>query len=861
MNNKKLTAAVASVCLVVVAVVAAVVGVLSASQQNVAGTFSVQYQANDVSAIVTLSKKAEVDANWTTPVNGTTSKTFLKTDASTTATLTIAEETLGVSNRYVVYAFAFQNTNTAYAMTVTPTYTVTVTSGKTDVNVDVQYAWGTPPTANYTNEVATVNGGSAMNTLAAHDVAKSATETLYIMVAIHDLNGDAQYLLGGENENELSFLLTRQGNNSPVAPESGVTPLSKFTINDAGQITGVAGGETLPAEVVLPSTVKGIMNDAFKNNTTMTSIVIPSSVEGIGWNAFSGSSVESVTFADTTSNWWVTEEGASSSNVSSTLASNTPAQNATLLKTTHAAAYWTKHDTAPNTLAEIGVTVTSGQANHTTSAPAEAFVEDIDPDTGEDWSYYEYGHYDLESVVIPYGVTTIGTGSFCAFWDDELNDGDGGYTSDIESIYLPSSVRIVEEGAFYECSSLTGLLVIPDSVIEVGTDAFVGVGMSSLVIGSGVADISMMFQGCRALTSVTFRGSITSIGNAAFCGCTSLTSITIPGTVVSIEESAFENCSSLASVTIPESVISIGYVAFKDCSSLTSITIPSSVGSIEGRAFEECRSLATVTINATTPPTLGDMAFHMDRAIILVGNGLGSTYRGSTGWGSYSGLIYGLDEIYNENGFLYTGSSSDRRLVRYAGSDTSVTISSDYTSIGDYAFYYNSTITSVSIGNNVTSMGNDVFLYCTSLASVNILGSVDRIGEQAFAFCSSLTSITIPSSVTIIDKWAFQNCTSLALITIEGDGSSPELSINQGVFQNCTSLTKIYLPSRVTAIIKNFYSDASYSPFYGCSSSLHIYCAASSKPTNWKTYWNYYASGKEATVTWNCTREVFNALP
>jgi len=216
MKNKKLIATIASLCLVVVAVVAAVIGVLAAQQQNVRGDFRVSYVANDVSAIVTLAKKAERDGDtWSSTEGSSVSHEFFKREATSTQTLTIANETLTVltsdMNRYVVYKFTFTNTNTANSMTITPKYTSVASGDKADLNVSVQFAWNTAPTVAYATERAAISGGSAMSSLAAHDVAKTATETLYIIVAITDINADAHYYLGGTGENSLAFALTRTG--------------------------------------------------------------------------------------------------------------------------------------------------------------------------------------------------------------------------------------------------------------------------------------------------------------------------------------------------------------------------------------------------------------------------------------------------------------------------------------------------------------------------------------------------------------------------------------------------------------------------------------------------------------------------
>ena len=153
-------------------------------------------------------------------------------------------------------------------------------------------------------------------------------------------------------------------------------------------------------------------------------------------------------------------------------------------------------------------------------------------------------------------------------------------------------------------------------------------------------------------------------------------------------------------------------------------------------------------------------------------------------------------------------------ITDYSGSAEKVDIpekidGKSVTSIGDYAFYYCSSLTSVTIPNSVTSIGEYAFGDCANLTNITIPNSVTSICKGAFIDCTSLTSIKIPNSVTRILRDAFRDCTNLTSVTL------PEsLTYIGSAFEGCTSLTSITIPNSVT------YVDA-YA-FAGCTSLTEI---------------------------------------
>ena len=270
------------------------------------------------------------------------------------------------------------------------------------------------------------------------------------------------------------------------------------------------------------------------------------------------------------------------------------------------------------------------------------------------------------------------------------------------------------------------------------------------------------FQDYTSLASVTIPYSVISIGEKAFSHCTSLASVTIPNGVQTIRNSTFVGCTSLASVTIPNSVTSIEKWAFNGCTSLTSVTIPSGVQTIGNDAFVNCTSLKRIEVNESN-----------------------NFYSSS------------------DDGVLFNKEKTALITYPCGKTDTSYTIPSGVTSIGENAFNHCTSLESVTIPSGVQTIGNSAFFNCTSLANVTMPSGVQTIGNDAFFNCIRLASIAIPSSVTSIGDEAFVDCTSLASVTIE----SGLQTIGNSAFKGCTRLASVEIPDSVTAIGNQAFRD------------------------------------------------------
>lgn len=136
------------------------------------------------------------------------------------------------------------------------------------------------------------------------------------------------------------------------------------------------------------------------------------------------------------------------------------------------------------------------------------------------------------------------------------------YASTIESVVIEYGVTTIGGCAFRKCNTLKNI-AIPYSISSIGASAF---------------------RDCKGLLSIEIPNSVTNIGTWSFAGA-GLQSIDIPDSVTTIETYAFSYCTDLVSVLLPDKLATITTYMFRESTKLTSIIIPASVTSIGQWAF------------------------------------------------------------------------------------------------------------------------------------------------------------------------------------------------------------------------------------------------------------------------------------
>lgn len=209
---------------------------------------------------------------------------------------------------------------------------------------------------------------------------------------------------------------------------------------------------------------------------------------------------------------------------------------------------------------------------------------------------------NLKDIVLPDGLTYIGKRCF--------------YGSGLKSITFPPSVRIVGPFAFCECRQLRSALLneglqtlgAKEQVKEkeVTGSCFASSALESVKLPSTLKVLEdTTFAECKNLRAVEFSEGLETIGVQAFRGC-GVASITTPNSLKTICSGAFTECQSLRQVVLNDSMETLGvnenfeeqykYSGVFQESAVENVKLPAKLKRIALRVFQECKNLRKIEL-------------------------------------------------------------------------------------------------------------------------------------------------------------------------------------------------------------------------------------------------------------------------
>jgi hypothetical protein len=442
----------------------------------------------------------------------------------------------------------------------------------------------------------------------------------------------------------------------------------------------------------------------------------------------------------------------------------------------------------------------------------------------------------ITDLKVPDGVETIKSFAFYG-------------CSELESIYIPRSVKQIGNNVFTNCTNVKSLIIEDglDDIIcgydnyisySTGKACFFDCPLEQLYLGRNITYNAEQnygyspFYNKTTLTSLEIGDSVTCLNKNLFSKCTNIESVTIPKSIKKIEIGVFDGCTALSKiniqdlsswcnitfgfrsnplniakhlylnnellthVVIPKDVKEIKEYSFSGCTSIKTIELHDSIARIGDDAFSRCSSLTDINIPNSVTDINGAAFYECTKlSSIKLGEGLVNIV---------SNAFFGCTSLRKVINFsnlnIIAGSEEFGYVAKYAD----VVVSQNDERVDDFFF---------------RSKDNDNVLIAyighekTVTPPSNYKNQNYRIGKSAFASCSELYSISIPTCVTSIDDYAFSNCYSLKKVTIETGDSILTMGYNgweKGLFYDC--------PLEEITILRNIIYGTNltqgYSPFY-----------------------------------------------
>ena len=338
------------------------------------------------------------------------------------------------------------------------------------------------------------------------------------------------------------------------------------------------------------------------------------------------------------------------------------------------------------------------------------------------------------SVVIPDGVEIIG---YEAFRFDGAKD-----EHILQSITVPSSVKIIEEGAFANNLVVSTIDLSACSELEsIATRAF---------------------SGCRSIDVIDLSNckKLTSVGEKAFAGCKGLRNVIFPSSVTEIGQCAFMNTGiteiDLSMVHLKELDTQI----FKSCPQLESVILANcdKIGDISKDSFPELESILRLDFsNCKNITSINDSAFCKFKRLqyIKFDNCANLQYIENNAFKDCVNLIE--CEFGNLPKLQVIGKNAFRGCKALENVDLSNT---SIKSIEIWGFGQCPVLRTISLPESIETISSWAFNECDSLVTIDLSNCINLgyIEQAAFQNCKSAQQIILPDNVNVISKSAFQGC-------------------------------------------------------------------------------------------------------
>ena len=305
--------------------------------------------------------------------------------------------------------------------------------------------------------------------------------------------------------------------------------------------------------------------------------------------------------------------------------------------------------------------------------------------------------------------------------------------NDLQSIYIPRTVKEVEPYAAIKAEKLNRVNVADESQLEnIGEQAFkLCIGLKRFVFDGTSLKLNTIgnaaFNGCTALEKVLWNGKseLKTIKDYAFFKCISLNNFEMPNTTLSVGNSSFRYNASLTDIHLSTSLNYIDEYAFGECG-FSHITLPESLANIQAGAFINNEHLQEITLPERLQG-LGSAAFENNSALESV------TFHTALETMTIGNNAFNLCPVLSKV-FITNMKSFAQTNFNNAKANPANTSQHIYNADGEE-------IINVVLPKGTKYINNNAFNGCAYMQSIKMPATMDHINDDIFVGCSALKDV------------------------------------------------------------------------------------------------------------------------
>ena len=453
----------------------------------------------------------------------------------------------------------------------------------------------------------------------------------------------------------------------------------------------------------------------------------------------------------------------------------------------------------------FGATFVANNYNSETNSGVITFATDVESIPNSAFQ----SAVNLSKIELPNTITSIGEKAFygCVA---------------MQQIVIPKSVLSIGESAFEMCKgeavikcnipdfgfSNSGFdkVVIGDNVTQMGKRAFAYSLLKSVYIPSSIKIISEdAFWWCDLLKDVEMEYGITTIMDRAF-GWSGVEHIKLPNSISEIHRRAFIG-SALHKIDMPKEMTAIGEQAFVSCSNLEEFIIPDGITRLYNGTFDGCDNLNKLYIPKSVVQS--SSTFYCKSLVRC----------DIEDWDTWCNLQLISDGVMR----MHDGEFSPfERSVNggdyYIDGEKLTSVEMDIPNIRGGLFCGCKSLETVVLTDNVVSIGDGAFAKCWGLKRIHLPSSIVAIEQCAF-YQSALEEITFPEYIVTIPQYCLYGSKNLRSVTFSVNVAKIDIC----VLSNCEKLQTVYCENPTPPLLDETNELPSTTKIYVPMASVDLY--------------------------------------